>query len=60
MVEALTHHSALGWVVEYSPETAGELLKIVQRRISPSTHSAGPLKGFPREARDKGETLLTV
>ena len=50
MMEALTRHSAFGWMVEYYPEMARELLKMVQRRILLSTHSAGPLPGFPGEA----------
>jgi hypothetical protein len=45
MVEALTRHSALGWVVEYCPETAGELLKIVQRPHLPLHTQRWPTPG---------------
>jgi hypothetical protein len=41
-------------VVEDCPETVGELLKLVQRRISLSPHGVGSLEGFPGEARDEG------
>jgi hypothetical protein len=47
-------------VVEDCPETAGELLKMVQRHISLSPHSVGPLQGFPGEARVKGRHPLMV
>jgi hypothetical protein len=50
MIEKLTRCFAFRWVIEYYPELAGELLKMVQRRILPTTHSAGPFQGFPGEA----------
>lgn len=60
MVEALTHRSTLGRMVEDCPETPGELLKLVQRRISLSPHGIGPLQGSSGEARDEGGHHLAV
>ena len=47
MVEALTHRSTLGRVVEDWLETLGELLKLVQCRISLSPPGVGPFQGSP-------------
>ena len=54
MEEAFTRRSNLWRVVEDSPETVGELLKLVQRRISLSPHGVGTLQSFSFEAPDEG------
>jgi hypothetical protein len=55
MVNTFTRHYTL--VVEDCPETAGEILEMVQHRVSFSPHGVGPLRGFTERHETRVDTL---